>query len=159
MPTDVKITDLTAITGVNIADDDVEVSVDISDGTMAASGTDKKSTVAEKVLAYNRQAQAINAQTGTTYTPVATDLGKLITMNNAAAQTVTLPQDSDLTWAIGKWCEFAVIGAGQVTWVAGTGATLLKSGLTAKSGGQGARLGAQKISANTWQLFGWLAAS
>ena len=36
----------------------------------------------------------INAQTGTTYTFLNTDCGKLVTFNNSAAQSVTLPQAS-----------------------------------------------------------------
>jgi hypothetical protein len=55
--------------------------------------------------------------------------------------------------------DFYVLGAGQVTWVAGSGATLRVSGLTAKSRAQYARVAAQKVSANTWSLFGDLAAS
>jgi hypothetical protein len=106
-----------------------------------------------------KQAQTINAQTGTTYTLVAADAGKLVTLSNASPITLTLPQDSDATIAIGSYVDLATIGAGQVTTVAGTGATLRTSGLTAKTRAQYARFGVQKISANTWQLFGDLAAS
>ena len=41
---DKKITDLTALTGANTASGDLFVLVDVSDTTMAASGTDKKIT-------------------------------------------------------------------------------------------------------------------
>lgn len=44
---DTKITDLSAITGANTATGDLFVLVDVSDTTMAASGTDKKITRAE----------------------------------------------------------------------------------------------------------------
>lgn len=44
---DTKITDLTALTGANSASTDLAVVVDVSDSTMAASGTDKKMTLAE----------------------------------------------------------------------------------------------------------------
>lgn len=57
----------------------------------------------------------INAQTGTTYTVVGTDNGKVITCNNAAAVTVTLPQTSTETIAAGFQCTIIQIGAGQVT--------------------------------------------
>lgn len=103
--------------------------------------------------------QPVNAQTGTTYTLVLTDVGKLVTLSNAAAITLTLPQDSDVAAPVGCYVDLAQIGAGQVTVVAGTGATLRVSGLTAKARAQYSRLGVQKISANTWQLFGDLAAS
>jgi len=105
------------------------------------------------------QAQAVNAQTGTTYTLVAGDAGKLVTLSNAAAITLTLPQDSDATIAVGTYVDLYQLGAGQVTVAAGTGATLRTSGLTAKARAQYSRLAVQKVSANTWSLFGDLAAS
>lgn len=103
--------------------------------------------------------QPINAQTGTTYTLVAADAGKLVTLSNGSAVTLTLPQDSDATFAIGTYVDLYQLGAGQVTVAAGTGATLRVSGLTAKARAQYSRLGVQKVSANTWSLFGDLAAS
>jgi hypothetical protein len=105
------------------------------------------------------QAQSVNAQTGTTYTLVAADAGKLVTLSNASAITLTVPQDSDATIAVGTYVDLYQLGAGQVTVVAGTGATLRVSGLTAKARAQYSRLGVQKVSANTWSLFGDLAAS
>jgi hypothetical protein len=106
-----------------------------------------------------KQAQAVNAQTGTSYTLVAGDAGKLVTLSNAGAITLTVPQDSDATIAVGTYIDLLQLGAGQVTVAAGTGATLRTSGLTAKARAQYSRLGVQKISANTWSLFGDLAAS
>jgi hypothetical protein len=103
--------------------------------------------------------QAVNAQTGTSYTLVAGDAGKLVTLSNAGAVTLTVPQDSDATIAVGTYVDLMALGAGQVTVAAGSGATLRTSGLTAKSRAQYARLGVQKIAANTWSLFGDLAAS
>lgn len=105
------------------------------------------------------QGQGFNAQTGTTYTLVAGDAGKNVTLSNASAITLTLPQDSAATIAIGTYVDLTQLGAGQVTVVAGTGATLRTSGLTAKARAQYSRLGVQKISANTWSLFGDLASS
>lgn len=102
--------------------------------------------------------QSINAQTGTTYTLATTDLGKLITLSNAAAITLTVPQDSAVTWAVGAWCEIFQLGAGQITVVAGSGATL-RTTPTAKVRAQYARAYLQKISANTWALAGDLAAT
>lgn len=103
--------------------------------------------------------QAINAQSGTTYTLAASDSTKLVTLSNGSAITLTVPQDSDVTWAVGDYCEGYQLGAGQVTTVAGTGATLRVSGLTAKARAQYSRFFLQKVSANTWNLAGDLAAS
>ena len=105
------------------------------------------------------QPQTFNAQTGTSYTLVAGDAGKNVTLSNAAAITLTVPQDSDATIVVGTYVDLYQLGAGQVTVQAGTGATLRVSGLTAKARAQYSRLGLQKVSANTWSLFGDLAAS
>lgn len=106
------------------------------------------------------QPQAVNAQTGTTYTPVAADMGKLVTLNNSSAITLTIPQDSDLgAWSIGVTIEFLQLGTGQVTVAAGTGSTIRTSGLTNKARSQYSRFAVQKIAANTFNLFGDLAAS
>lgn len=103
--------------------------------------------------------QSINAQTGTAYTLVAGDAQKLVTLSNAAAITLTVPQDSDATLPVGTSVDLAQIGAGQVTVVAGTGATLTSPGPTDKTRAQHSKLKVQKITANTWILSGDLAAS
>lgn len=78
----------------------------------------------------------VNAQTGTTYTLVASDFRGKVTANNASAQTYTLPQQSTLTTVAGESCWIQNIGTGNVTFV-GEGAetvsgnTLLAAGATA----------------------------
>jgi len=104
-------------------------------------------------------AQVVNAKTSTTYTLAATDAGNLVTLNNASAITLTVPQDSAVTIPVGTYVDLMQLGVGQVTVAAGTGATLYVSGVTAKARAQYSRLGVQKISANTWVVFGDLAGS
>ena len=71
----------------------------------------------------------LNAQTGTTYTPVAADAqNKLITCSNAAAITVTIPPS---LFAIGDVLNVQQIGAGQVTFAQGAGVTITSTGATA----------------------------
>lgn len=160
---DTKISELTSITGANLASGDLFVVVDVSDTTMAASGTDKKITKAELDTVYATSAaitsavsahesdttsvhgiadtsalvtttslatslgsyvpiaQSVNAQTGTTYTLVAGDASKLVTLSNASAITVTI--DGSLNLATGQRIDFAQTGAGQVTFSA-SGATV-----------------------------------
>lgn len=89
----------------------------------------------------------VNAQTGTTYTPALTDQGDLVTLSNAAAITVTLPQDSAVAFPVGTWITFVGIGAGAVTFAAGTGATVNGLTLTAP---QWSVVTAVKRAANTW---------
>jgi hypothetical protein len=60
-----------------------------------------------------QQFPSVNAQTGTTYTFLATDYGKLVTFNNAASIAVTLPQ---ATGSFNPWGTQVVnLGAGVVT--------------------------------------------
>lgn len=146
--------------------DNTPVAVAISTNQVVGrgnSGNIKGMTPAEIVAVISSemftQPQGFNAQTGTSYTLVASDAGKNVTLSNAAAITLTVPQDSDATIAIGTYLDLYQLGAGQVTVVAGTGATLRVSGLTAKARAQYSRLGLQKVSANTWSLFGDLASS
>jgi hypothetical protein len=82
-----------------------------------------------------------------------------VTLSNASAISLTVPQDSDQTITTGTYVDLMQLGAGQVTVSAGTGATLRVSGLTAKARAQYSRLGVQKIAANTWVVYGDLASS
>lgn len=61
----------------------------------------------------------INAQTGTTYTLVAADSGKVVELTNAAAVTLTLPNNL----AVGFCCTLVQGGAGQVTTTPASGAS------------------------------------
>ena len=74
---------------------------------------------------------AVNAQTGTAYTLVQGDNGRVITMNNASAITLTIP--SGLT--AGFNCMIVQYGAGTVT-IAGSGVTVVNRSNYTKTGGQ-----------------------
>ncbi len=74
----------------------------------------------------------LNAQTGTTYTLVAADTGKVIDHANASAITVTLPN----SLAVG-WCAtYVQAGAGQVTFSPASGALLRNRQSHTKTAGQ-----------------------
>lgn len=66
----------------------------------------------------------LNAQTGTTYTFVKTDAGKLVTLSNASAITLTIPPSSSVALAIGTSIDITQLGAGQVTISPGAGVTI-----------------------------------
>lgn len=57
----------------------------------------------------------VDAQTGTTYTVVAADMGKLVTFSNASAIAVTLPQATGASFGAGQTFTASTIGAGAVT--------------------------------------------
>lgn len=78
------------------------------------------------------QSATPNYQTGTTYTLLSSDDGKVVDMVNAAAITLTLPN----TAAVGFSCLVTQGGAGQITLTAAVGATLRQRQSFTKSAGQ-----------------------
>jgi len=73
----------------------------------------------------------VNTQTGTTYTTVLADNGKLVTQSNASAITTTIPPNSSVDYPVGAQITFAQYGAGQVTIQGGAGVTIVSTGATA----------------------------
>ena len=65
----------------------------------------------------------LNNQTGTTYSLLATDLNKVVTCNNAAAITVTVPNG---VFSAGDQIHIFQLGAGQVT-IASDGTSVVTS--------------------------------
>ena len=101
---------------------------------------------------------ALNAQTGTSYTTVLGDDGKLITLDNAAAITLTIPPNGTVAYGIGTQLNLMQLGAGQVTITAGAGVTLRSAGTKVKTNGQYSVATCVKIATDTWVLVGNLAA-
>lgn len=62
-----------------------------------------------------RLSLTINAQTGTSYTVLDGDCGKLVSLNNASAVAVSLPQANGSTFISGWSADFQNKGAGLVT--------------------------------------------
>jgi len=120
--------------------------------------------VASQVLTASEQNQlataiiAINAQTGTTYTTVLTDDGKLITCSNASAIALTIPPNSSVAYGIGTQINIAQLGAGTVTITAGAGVTLNSAGAKLKTDAQYAVATCVKTDTNTWFVVGNLKA-
>lgn len=92
--------------------------------TVTGTDTTRAVTAAGVKAATRPKAQGINAQTGTTYTVVAADSTKLVTLTNAGAITVTVPTATSLGLSAGESVDFAVLGAGMATFTAGSGATV-----------------------------------
>lgn len=95
----------------------------------------------------------INAQTGTTYSAVLGDVGKLVTCTNAAAITVTLPKDATQAIPVGSQITFQGRGAGKITFAAESGATA-DGTPTLITRAQYSAVTAIKIASNTWTLVG-----
>lgn len=73
---------------------------------------------------------SFNAQTGTTYTLVASDSAKLVTLSNASGITLTVPPS---IFSTGNQIHIQQIGAGQVTLAQGSGVTITSTGATASA--------------------------
>lgn len=80
---------------------------------------------------YPTEASSINTQTGTAYTLLPSDNGKVITINNAAATTVTVPTGLP----IGFSCRIIQLGTGVLTFT-GSGTIVNSFGGTVSLGGQ-----------------------
>jgi hypothetical protein len=74
----------------------------------------------------------VNTQTGTTYTLVASDNGKIITLNNGSPITLTVP-----SLFIGFNCMVVQLGSGQITLTA-SGNTISNRSSFTKTAGQNA---------------------
>lgn len=95
-----------------------------------------------------------NAQTGTTYTLVLTDAGKMVTMSNASSNTLTVPPNADVAFPTNTRIDLIQYGAGQTTIAAGAGVTIYSSGSKLKLTGQYSGASLWKKATNTWVLVG-----
>ena len=98
----------------------------------------------------------INEQTGTAYTLVAGDAGKLIKITNAAANTLTVPPNSSVAFATGTTITVAQYGAGQTTLTAGAGVTIYSYGAALALSGQYAQAVLTKCDTDIWIAAGLL---
>lgn len=100
--------------------------VELATAAETITGTDTTRAVhpaGVKAVADTKAAAVIaaNLQTGTAYTLVAADAGKAVEMDNAAANTLTVPAS---VFTAGQVVEIFQAGAGQTTVAAGAGLTL-----------------------------------
>jgi hypothetical protein len=129
--------------------------VDLKGGTTGqvlskASGTDLDFTWVEQ----DDTTLSFNAQTGTTYTLVIADLGKLVTTSNASAVTVTIPPS---VFAAGNIINLQSIGVGLTSLAQGAGVTITSTGATASAPTLRARYSACSIictASNTFTVIG-----
>ena len=95
----------------------------------------------------------VNAQSGTTYTPVLADAGYNITLSNAAAITLTVPTFASVAYATGTVIGITQIAAGQVT-VVGAGGVTINSASSLKTRTQFSICGLICEGVNTWTFGG-----
>jgi hypothetical protein len=89
------------------------------------------------------------------YTLAASDRHKVVTMNNAAANTLTIPADASVDFPVGTEIRVIQIGAGTTTITGDTGVTV--NGVSAGSGdvsGQWEEVRLYKAGADEWYAVG-----
>jgi len=95
-----------------------------------------------------------NAQTGTTYTLVIGDKDDIVTLNNAAAVTVTIPAS---VFSANDIVNLQQIGAGQVTIQGASGTTITSTGATSTAPKLRTRYSAASVicsASNTFTVIG-----
>ena len=113
---------------------------------------DSAATLGVKWATPTSAALVLNAQTGTTYTLVAADVNKLVTLSNASAITVTIPNG---VFTTGQEINLQQIGAGQVTFVSDGTTTFTGTGTKLRAQYSAATLVC--TASNTFTLIGDLA--
>jgi len=92
------------------------------------------------------------------YTLVAADaVDMVLHVTASTAVTITLPSDASVSIAQEVAIPWRQYGAGQVTFAAGSGATLISRGSVVNAAGQYAEGVATKVDVNTWLVSGDLA--
>jgi hypothetical protein len=123
-------------------------------GIATLAGTE---TLTNKTLTAPKINLAFNAQTGTTYTLVAADSGKLVTSSNASSIVITIPP---AVFSVGEQINVQSIGAGLTSFAAGAGVTITSTGATSAAPVLRAQHSAATIictASNTFTVIGDLA--
>jgi hypothetical protein len=100
----------------------------------------------DKLVVTNRQTAS--------YTLVLSDADKLVEMNVATANNLTIPLNSSVAFPIGTQILLAQYGAGQTTVVATSGVTVISNGGKLKLNVQYSGATLIKIATDEWYLFG-----
>lgn len=130
------ITNVTAGTGLSGGGSSGAVTLSIDTATTAdltTAQTLTNKTLTSPTINDPKLNLSINANTSTTYTFVLADNGKLVTSNNASAQTLSIPTNASVAYPVGTQINVAwITGAGQPTIQAVTSGTttVLSTGAT-----------------------------
>lgn len=118
--------------------------------------TDLASTISSLADDYAPLDYTQNQQTGTTYTLVLTDRGRLVELSNAAAITLTVPANSSVAFPVGTQITVVQTGAGQVTVAGAAGVAVNSSGSYLKFASQWSAVTLVKRDTDTWLAVGAL---
>lgn len=122
---------------------------------------DTADSAADHVTDHNTLHELYNALVAVTanrqtdsYTLVLGDAYKVVEMNKATANNLTVPANSSVAFPTGTVIELFQYGAGQTTVVAGGGVTIRSSGGKLKLTGQYSAASLRKIATDEWSLVG-----
>jgi len=113
---------------------------------LQVSGDASISGVFRETVTTNRQSAS--------YSLALTDNGKLVEMNVASANNLTVPLNSSITFPVGTKIDISQYGAGQTTVVATGGVTVRSAGGALKLAAQYSGATLVKIGTDEWYLFG-----
>lgn len=99
------------------------IAIDATVATLTGTQTLTNKTLTSPTINTPKTTIGFNAQTGTTYSLVLTDQDKLVTLSNASAITLTVPNG---IFSTGQQINVQALGAGQVS-IASDGTTVLTS--------------------------------
>jgi hypothetical protein len=98
--------------------------------------------------------QPANDQTGATYTLQLSDAGKLVTLSNAAAITLTVPTNATAAFQTGQRIDLVQLGAGQVTVDPAAGVTVNSKDANDKLAAQYSAASLVYRGSDVWLLIG-----
>jgi len=155
--TTIAVTDPTADRTITLPDatGTVAIAADVlplTGGTLTGALTGTDATFTGTTTTYI----AFNNQTAS-YTLVLADAGKLVEVNNASANTLTVPPNSSVAFAVGTQILVVQQGAGATTITAGSGVTLRSKDGNLAIDGQYASVALVKRATDEWYVTGALA--
>jgi hypothetical protein len=130
---------------------DAKVADSITDGvtTIAPSQNavfDALDTKQNKLKSFNRQTSS--------YTLVLSDADKLVEMDVATANNLTIPLNSTVAYAVGTQIDISQYGAGQTTFVATSGVTIRSANNWLKINARYGAATLTKVGTDEWYLWG-----
>ena len=132
--------------------------VELATNAETATGTDtaRAVTPANVASVYAAVTRTIRANTGTSDTLVLGDAGNIVTSSNGSAQTITIPPNSSVAYAVGTQIDIVNKGAGVTSVLGGSGVTLngdASAGIAAINAQYDA-VTILKDATDTWFIFG-----
>lgn len=138
-----------------IANDQGDITGVTAGTGLSGGGTSGAVTVSFDYSVGNQAVQ--NVQTDS-YTLVLSDAGKMIIMNKATGNNLTIPPNADVAFPINTRIDLIQYGAGQTTIVAGSGVTVRSTDSKLKLNKQYSGASLWKYATNEWIIVGDLSA-